>query len=142
MVGTHEVVRGSFGGGIGASRGVGSDLDEELISPHFGLARPNRAHEVLARLEAAGTLKVLIVQNIDSVFGRTESRSKNSSSQNVLFYHRRALYPHNLTFRKSVGGSIRMPLNTLRSNRCRSPEMMYFASAATPHSMNLLSAGS
>ena len=39
----------------------------EIFYDHFGKARPNDAHLALARLEAAGTLKVLITQNIDSV---------------------------------------------------------------------------
>ena len=39
----------------------------EIFYDHFGKARPNEAHLALARFEAAGTLKVLITQNIDSV---------------------------------------------------------------------------
>ena len=39
----------------------------EIFYAHFGKARPNRAHEVLAAWEARGLLKVLITQNIDSV---------------------------------------------------------------------------
>ena len=39
----------------------------EIFYDHFGKARPNRAHEVLAAWEARGLLKTLITQNIDSV---------------------------------------------------------------------------
>ena len=39
----------------------------EIFYDHFGKAKPNRAHEVLAAWEARGLLKVLITQNIDSV---------------------------------------------------------------------------
>ena len=46
----------------------------EIFYDHFGKARPNRGHEVLAAWEArdavpdgrGGLLKVLITQNIDS----------------------------------------------------------------------------
>jgi len=40
---------------------------KEIFYDHFGAARPNRAHEVLAAWEARGLLKCLITQNIDSV---------------------------------------------------------------------------
>ena len=40
---------------------------KEIFYDNFGKAKPNVAHLALARLEAAGTLKVLITQNIDSV---------------------------------------------------------------------------
>jgi NAD-dependent deacetylase len=36
----------------------------EIFYDHFGTAKPNRAHEVLAAWEARGLLKVLITQNI------------------------------------------------------------------------------
>lgn len=39
----------------------------EIFYDNFGKARPNPAHLGLARMEGAGTLKVLITQNIDSV---------------------------------------------------------------------------
>ena len=39
----------------------------EIFYDHFGLAKPNRAHEVLAAWEARDLLKCLITQNIDSV---------------------------------------------------------------------------
>ncbi|MCX7039449.1 MAG: hypothetical protein NT005_10015 [Spirochaetes bacterium] len=39
----------------------------EIFYHHFGRARSNKAHEVLASWEARGLLKVLITQNIDSV---------------------------------------------------------------------------
>jgi hypothetical protein len=40
---------------------------KEIFYDNFGKAKPNAAHLVLARLEAAGTLKVLITQNIDNL---------------------------------------------------------------------------
>jgi NAD-dependent deacetylase len=39
----------------------------EIFYDHFGKARPNTAHLALARLEAAGKLKVLITQNVDNL---------------------------------------------------------------------------
>jgi len=39
----------------------------EIFYDNFGKARPNVAHLALARLETAGTLKVLITQNIDNL---------------------------------------------------------------------------
>jgi NAD-dependent deacetylase len=39
----------------------------EIFYNHFGKARPNRAHEVLAAWESRGLLKTLITQNIDNL---------------------------------------------------------------------------
>jgi NAD-dependent deacetylase len=39
----------------------------EIFYDYFGKAKPNKGHQVLARLETAGTLKTLITQSIDSV---------------------------------------------------------------------------
>jgi NAD-dependent deacetylase len=39
----------------------------EIFYDHFGAAKPNRAHEVLAAWEARGLLKCLITQNIDNL---------------------------------------------------------------------------
>ena len=39
----------------------------EIFYYNFGRAKPNVAHLALARLEAAGTLHVLITQNIDNL---------------------------------------------------------------------------
>ncbi len=47
----------------------------EIFYEHFGKARPNRAHEVLASLEAAGRLKCLITQNIDNLHWLAGSRN-------------------------------------------------------------------
>ena len=47
----------------------------EIFYENFGRARPNRAHEALARLEAAGTLKCLITQNIDNLHYIAGSRN-------------------------------------------------------------------
>ena len=38
-----------------------------IFYDHFGAARPNRAHEVLAAWEARGLLKTLITQNSDNL---------------------------------------------------------------------------
>jgi NAD-dependent deacetylase len=40
---------------------------KEIFYDHFGAARPNKAHEVLAAWEARDLLKILITQNIDSM---------------------------------------------------------------------------
>jgi NAD-dependent deacetylase len=47
----------------------------EIFYDHFGKARPNKAHEVLAALESAGKLKVLITQNIDNLHHAAGSRN-------------------------------------------------------------------
>jgi NAD-dependent deacetylase len=52
----------------------------EIFYEHFGKARPNRAHEVLAAWEARGLLKVLITQNIDNLHYEAGSR-------NVVEFH-------------------------------------------------------
>jgi NAD-dependent deacetylase len=39
----------------------------EIFYDHFGAAKPNRAHEVLAAWETRGLLKFLITQNIDNL---------------------------------------------------------------------------
>jgi NAD-dependent deacetylase len=40
---------------------------KDIFYDHFGAAKPNRAHEVLAAWEARGLLRALVTQNIDSV---------------------------------------------------------------------------
>jgi len=40
---------------------------KDIFYDHFGAARPNRAHEVLAAWEARGLLKTVITQNIDNL---------------------------------------------------------------------------
>lgn len=52
----------------------------EIFYDHFGAARPNRAHEVLAAWEARGLLKTVITQNIDNLHFEAGSR-------NVVEYH-------------------------------------------------------
>lgn len=47
----------------------------EIFYDHFGAAKPNRAHEVLAAWEARGLLKVLITQNIDNLHYLAGSRN-------------------------------------------------------------------
>ena len=48
----------------------------EIFYDHFGRARTNQAHLALARLEAAGTLKVLITQNIDNLHSAADCFKK------------------------------------------------------------------
>ena len=40
---------------------------KEVFYDHFGAARPDRAHEVLAAWEARGLLKAVITQNVDNL---------------------------------------------------------------------------
>jgi NAD-dependent deacetylase len=40
---------------------------KNIFYDHFGAAKPNRAHGVLAAWEARGLLKMVITQNVDSV---------------------------------------------------------------------------
>jgi NAD-dependent deacetylase len=47
---------------------------KEIFYDHFGAARPNRAHEVLAVWEARGLLKTVITQNIDNLHFEAGSR--------------------------------------------------------------------
>ena len=53
---------------------------KEIFYDHFGAARPNRAHEVLAAWEARGLLKTVITQNIDNLHFEAGSR-------NVVEFH-------------------------------------------------------
>jgi NAD-dependent deacetylase len=55
-------------------------LLKSLFYDTFKDARPNDAHTVLARLEAAGTLKAIVTQNIDNLHTIAGSR-------NVIEYH-------------------------------------------------------
>jgi NAD-dependent deacetylase len=47
----------------------------EIFYEHFGTAKPNTAHLVLARLETEGRLKCLITQNIDNLHYLAGSRN-------------------------------------------------------------------
>jgi len=47
----------------------------EIFYDHFGAARPNKAHQVLAAWEAQGLLKTLITQNIDNLHYLAGSRN-------------------------------------------------------------------
>lgn len=53
---------------------------KEIFYDHFSRAEPNGAHRLLADLEAEGTLKALITQNIDDLHYRAGNR-------NVIEYH-------------------------------------------------------
>jgi NAD-dependent deacetylase len=53
---------------------------KQIFYDHFGAARPNRAHEVLAAWEARGLLKTVITQNVDNLHFEAGSR-------NVVEYH-------------------------------------------------------
>jgi len=48
---------------------------KEIFYDHFGMARPNKAHEVLAAWETRGLLKTLITQNIDNLHYLAGSRN-------------------------------------------------------------------
>jgi NAD-dependent deacetylase len=48
---------------------------KEIFYDNFGKAKPNKAHQVLARLEARGLLHVLITQNIDNLHYIAGSRN-------------------------------------------------------------------
>ena len=47
---------------------------KDIFYDHFGAARPNRAHEVLAAWEARSLLKTVITQNIDNLHFEAGSR--------------------------------------------------------------------
>jgi len=49
---------------------------KEIFYDHFGAAKPNRAHEVLAAWEAQGLLKTLITQNIDNLHSAADCFEK------------------------------------------------------------------
>jgi NAD-dependent deacetylase len=68
---------------------------KEIFYDHFGKAKPNAAHLVLARLEAAGTLKVLITQNIDNLHWIAGSR-------NIVEFHGNSGYLVCLTCKTRV----------------------------------------
>ena len=53
----------------------------EIFYDHFGKARPNKAHEVLAAWEARGLLKTLITQNIDNLH-------REAGIQDILIFPR------------------------------------------------------
>jgi NAD-dependent deacetylase len=53
---------------------------KEIFYDHFGAAKPNRAHEVLAAWEARGLLKTIITQNVDNLHFEAGSR-------NVVEFH-------------------------------------------------------
>lgn len=52
----------------------------EIFYDHFGEARPNKAHRVLAAWEAEGLLKLLVTQNIDRLH-------HDAGSRNVVEFH-------------------------------------------------------
>ena len=54
------------GAGVSVESGI-PPFRGEIFYAHFGRAKPNRAHEVLAAWEERGILKTFITQNIDSV---------------------------------------------------------------------------
>ncbi len=53
---------------------------KEIFYDYFGNARPNRAHEVVAKLEEMGIVKAVITQNIDNLH-------QEAGSKNVLEFH-------------------------------------------------------
>jgi NAD-dependent deacetylase len=52
----------------------------EIFYDNFGKARPNRAHEVLARWEERGMLRALVTQNIDNLH-------YTAGSRNIIEFH-------------------------------------------------------
>jgi NAD-dependent deacetylase len=58
-----------------AHPGTAWPMIREIFYEHFGTAKPNRAHEVLAAWEALGRLKTLITQNIDNLHYLAGSRN-------------------------------------------------------------------
>lgn len=46
----------------------------EIFYDFFGKAKPNKAHQVLARMEAAGMLKCVVTQNIDNLHQEAGSK--------------------------------------------------------------------
>ncbi|HZK19869.1 MAG TPA: NAD-dependent deacylase [Treponemataceae bacterium] len=48
---------------------------KEIFYDFFGKARPNKAHEVLARMEAEGLLKSIVTQNIDNLHQEAGSKT-------------------------------------------------------------------
>ncbi|MGM0547763.1 MAG: SIR2 family NAD-dependent protein deacylase [Bacillota bacterium] len=53
---------------------------KEIFYDYFGKAEPNKAHQVIARLEKDGHLETVITQNIDNLH-------QEAGSQNVLEFH-------------------------------------------------------
>lgn len=51
------------------------EVIREIFYDFFGQARPNRAHQVLARMEEAGLLQSVITQNIDHLHQEAGSRA-------------------------------------------------------------------
>jgi NAD-dependent deacetylase len=95
---------------------------KEIFYDHFGAARPNRAHEVLAAWEARGLLKTVITQNIDNLHFEAGSR-------NVIEFH------GNSRTLVCLGCSARMPatpdLLTVLPPKCTcggmlKPDMVFF----------------
>jgi NAD-dependent deacetylase len=57
---------------------------KEIFYDHFGAARPNRAHEVLAAWEARGLLKTVITQNIENLHNSAGSRTRTETNSSRL----------------------------------------------------------
>ncbi len=56
----------------------------EIFYDHFGRARHNRAHEVLAAREARGLLKTLITQNVENLHNSAGSRTRTETNSSRL----------------------------------------------------------
>lgn len=60
---------------------------KEIFFDFFGAAEPNRAHEVLAKMEEAGYLKEIVTQNIDNLHqeaGNTTVHEFHGNSRNLI----------------------------------------------------------
>jgi NAD-dependent deacetylase len=69
---------------------------KEVFYDCFGMARPNRAHEVLAGMERLGFLKEVITQNIDNLHqdaGSTLVHEFHGNSRNLICTKTRELIP-------------------------------------------------
>ncbi len=53
---------------------------KEIFFNYFGVAQPNKAHQVLARMESEGNLKAIITMNIDNLH-------QEAGSKKVIEYH-------------------------------------------------------
>ncbi|MGQ1946548.1 SIR2 family NAD-dependent protein deacylase [Geofilum sp. OHC36d9] len=63
-----------------ASPEVSWPVIKEIFYDFFGLAKPNKAHKVLARMEQAGMLKCVVTQNIDNLH-------QDAGSKEVYEFH-------------------------------------------------------
>jgi NAD-dependent deacetylase len=98
------------------------ELMKKLFYDTFRSARPNEAHEVLARLEKKGVLKLLITQNIDSLHHAAGSR-------NIIEYHGSTRFLICMDCRKkqkTTEEKIEGPLPRCRCGGVLKPDIVFF----------------